>query len=623
MIKIVLNETYRSFDTGFETELEGNLIILSGVNGSGKSQLMSIIKGDKGINPQTGNREKNLKRVVTINGYEVNWKNIEFRSFKDNISIPEVIKYSSFLINQSADQAYSLYTQHGFGEYTAPQFLSSKEKAIKLLDGIFDPDKRDIPEDVFKKKLREANFVWEQDDVFNDAIGNIIFNHALEIAEGQQNAGKQDGPAFDPLTLGKAPWDELNELFSLLKIEYRFKDNYEIQYGELTETPVLFQIDPNGILIEEERRQLQDLSDGEKAIISLCFTSLKKIDTEDKKLLILDEFDATLNPSLVESLFAVIERYFIDKGIIVIMATHSPATISLAPEYTSYYEVFKKNNSASRVFKIDRDDYKELQKVNKHFYKKINNQAGRITELEAKIESDNDILIITEGKTDWKYILRALDYFHSIDEYLDIKPEYFYRFGTQDDVDNAICGTNIFAEMGESQLNNFLSSEINSRTADANRRRKIRIGIFDSDTDIKPKSKLEYGVHSFKITPDNISTEFLFVDEDIKSELEGERLFVGLEFDQRTTRHNSENLFLGAGSTKRAGKKEIIDLDVFDVNGENQALSKEKFAQAIFTSRIEISEESWKNFRHIFENILSFLPVEETEDKTAEEYKNL
>ncbi|MDR1832510.1 MAG: ABC transporter ATP-binding protein, partial [Fusobacteriaceae bacterium] len=44
-ISITLNQDYKSFKNGFHQELEGDLIILSGVNGSGKSQLMNIIYG--------------------------------------------------------------------------------------------------------------------------------------------------------------------------------------------------------------------------------------------------------------------------------------------------------------------------------------------------------------------------------------------------------------------------------------------------------------------------------------------------------------------------------------------------------------------------------------------------
>jgi ABC-type lipoprotein export system ATPase subunit len=55
---ITLNEDCKSFKNDFTKELEGDLIILSGVNGSGKSQLMNIIYGFQ--NNSTINRELRL-----------------------------------------------------------------------------------------------------------------------------------------------------------------------------------------------------------------------------------------------------------------------------------------------------------------------------------------------------------------------------------------------------------------------------------------------------------------------------------------------------------------------------------------------------------------------------------
>jgi ABC-type multidrug transport system ATPase subunit len=617
-IKIKLNEKYKSFEADFETELEGDLIILSGVNGSGKSQLMNIINGAENGDSRLGYQRLNLDRTIEINGVQINTKNIEFRSYKDNITIPEIIKTSSTTINSAIDQAYQHYKDHGLLIEAYPVYTSSYEQTIKLLGSLYVKGKRDLPEDIFKSTLRGHKLVWKQDDQFTDIIGDIFYRHASEITNGQQKSGMVDGPAFNPLSLGIAPWNELNELFTILKLEYRFREDYQIKYSELTEAPVLFQIDSNGKIIENERRLLKDLSDGEKTIISLCFTSLSKIDNEEKKIILLDEFDAVLNPSLIENFFTVIKKYFLDNGIIVIITTHSSATISLAPEYTSYYEVFKKQVTATRVFKIDRDQYLELQKVNKRFYDKIENQAERIKELESSFESDQNILIITEGKTDWKYILKALQYFHNKEEFKEIDADYFYKFGSKDDVENNVCGTIFFADLGESQLNSSLLNEINLRTTDKLRRKKIRIGIFDSDTDIKTKAKIEYGVHSFKIQPNGISTEFLFTEEIIKTEVNGERLFTGLEFNERTGIHKEQQLTLGVNSSKRAGKKEIIDTDVYDITGLNKTLSKEKFAQAIFSGHIEIPEKSWENFRHIFEKITDCLPVKIVETEIAE-----
>ncbi|WP_299756586.1 AAA family ATPase [uncultured Pontibacter sp.] len=618
-INIRLNQKYKSFDNGFNASLQGQIIILSGINGSGKSQLINIIKGreqrdieDPRHHQRSSTSHIIINSTVEINGVKIDQKRIESKSFKDNINLPEISLSTSAQSSQSVNQAYAQFVNGNLDPNKSPQFASSCIKAINILKDKFGVHYKDISEADFKSTLRQSDFIWRNEDQFTDIIGFLFYNHAMAIAQGRQEAGRKYGPPFDETSLGIAPWNELNNLFSDLKLEYRFKENYEIIHAELTETPRLYSIDKDSNIIESEIRTLKDLSDGEKTIISLCFTSLRKIEKESKALLLLDELDAVLNPSLTESLFIVLKKYYVDKGITVIITTHSSATISLAPNNSTFYEVFKKNDFTSRIIEVNQDEYKELQKVNKRFYDKIENQSQRIKYLETDLDSDDGILIITEGKTDWKYILGALQYFHSKDEFTCIKEKFFCKHGSQKDCDSKVCGTTHFAEFSEAQLNNYLRSEIDLRAGDTERRKKVRIGIFDSDTDIKIKKKPEYGVHSFKIQPNGISTEFLFDDSEIKSEIKGQRLFIGDEFNVKSFRHiTHQNLNLGNGPQNKAGKRAIIDCDVYNELHENKALSKENFSQAIYHRNIKIKEESWERFRHIFEQIAKLLPVTE------------
>lgn len=623
IISIKLEEDYKSFDEGFETVLEGDTIILSGINGSGKSQLINIIRGveqveraDPMMDPMNPTTNKKIHSLVKIDGQVLNQKCVEFKGFKDNFNISEILKPTSAELMRAVDEAYRIFKSGRLDPKKSPDYSSSCIKANKILSERFGKVDNSISESEFKTVLRQSGFLWQQDDKFSNVVGMLFYNHAMAIAQGRQDAGAVAGPAFDETTLGTPPWTELNELFSELNLEYRFKNNYTIFHAELDETPCLYSINKKGELLESETRALRDLSDGEKTIISLCFISLRKIEGEDKRLLLLDELDAVLNPSLTEKLFVVLQKYYVNKGIDVIITTHSPATISLAPKNATFYEVFKKNYSKQRVHEVNKDEYEELKIVNKRFYDKIENQEQRIQDLKVLLEKNEDFLIITEGKTDWKYMIGALKYFHAKNEFTDILEDHFYRFGSQEDVSNSICGTNDHADLGEAQLNKFLSNEIALRTGDVGRRKMIWIGVFDSDTNTKIKSNPVYGIHSFKIEPSGISTEFLFKDEEIKSLIDDKRLYLGTEFDQRTCRHKSENLNLGAGSQKKAGKKVIIDNDVYDANGINQSLSKEEFSQAIYNHNIEISDHSWENFRHIFEKIESLVP------KSKEEFAN-
>lgn len=613
-LSIKLNQKYKSFENGFSYSFEGNLILLSGINGTGKSQLLNIILGQEGKNSQI-----KISSNITLNNSLIKIQNIDFRSFKENIAINEITASTSQSFIKSAQNAWNSYNRTRLNPNNKDNFphlesiINAKNILLENFDELQFNNGQINPEDL-KKCLQLNNFIWKAGDVFTNSIGEIFFNHALKVSEEMKNVGRIN---FDASKFEISPWVKLNNLFEELGLQYRFKDNYEIVGVEINEQPKLFALKTDGSLDNNDIRLLSDLSDGEKTIISLCFASLGESSLSSKKLLLLDELDAVLNPSLIQIFFSVVKRYFIDQGIMVIMTTHSPATIGLSPINAKYYEVFKPNVTGNRILEVSRDTYSELQIVNEKFYSKIYDQENRIKVLEGKIDSTKNFLIITEGKTDWKYFLKALEHYHSKNEFENITQEMFYKFGSETDVNSNICGTEVINELSDSKLNNYLKSLTNSRDIDKTDIGKIRVGIFDSDTNTKVTNESTLGIFSFKIEPNGISTEFLFSESEIKTDLDGRRLFVGEEFEKRTKINlNDSNLTLGGESSNinKAGKKVIIDTDVYNRSGENIALPKELFAQAVFDNSIPISGNSYENFRHIFEKISEFIPKLESND---------
>jgi ABC-type multidrug transport system ATPase subunit len=600
-LTIQLNQSYKSFLNDFNATLEGDLTILSGVNGAGKSQIINIILGYDKIS------NINIQSKIKINDVEIKKEDIDFRSFKENIAITEITVSTSQTFLESANNAWIFYKDYRLDPLNnnVAQYLDSFIEAKNILLQSFSEQEFnnfEIQEKEFKEKLRKSDFVLRIGDKFTNTIGEIFFSHALKISEKMKEVSKK---SFQSSMLEEAPWDKLNNLFSQLKLDYRFKTNYEIVGVEINEQPNLYAVKIDGTIDESNSRKLSDLSDGEKTIISLCFASLSGSNATAKKLLLLDELDSVLNPSLIQIFFAVLKEFFIDKGVMVIMTTHSPATIALSPNDTKYYEIFKSNQTVDRILEVPRNEYSELKIANKEFYDKISDQNRRIESLLKDISSDQEILIITEGKTDWKYILAALKYYESNGEFSDIREEFFYRFGSGKDVAERVCGCDKIDELSVSQLSTYLNSLKNIRKIDTNHT-KIRIGIFDSDTNNVLVNEENKKIFSFKIKPDNISTELLFNDNEIKTEIEGKRLYIGDEFHSKTKRNiNNSNLNLGGNSSNinKAGRRTIIDTNVYNEKGEDIALSKEKFARAVFNDEVKISKESWENFRHIFEQI--------------------
>ncbi|MDA0362648.1 MAG: AAA family ATPase, partial [Proteobacteria bacterium] len=412
-LSIILNERFKSFVEGFKAELQGGLIILSGVNGSGKSQLIEIIS-------QIVERDKNKKinATVSLDGEMLDRIYIEKRSFKDNISILRVPRMGIESVKADWDAAWEKYNNNKLLRLDHPdneEFRSSCEKLKSHLIEQFDSRWESLERDEFINAI-PADFIWARDDIFSNRIWGIFSTYLVREYAANAEAGKT-GNKYERSILEVPPWEQLNKLFEELGFSYRFEADFEIVNFELNKQPGLFEIDSNGKLLLDQPRKLGELSDGEKAIISLVFASLSEADSNTKKVLLLDEYDAVLNPSLTNALFKVLNKYFVSKGIVVIMTTHNPATIGLAPEYASFYEVFRVNDSKNRIMRVQKYEYDELKVANEHFYAEMQDQKARICELE---KAQDELIVLSkstkpnlfvEGIQDVNYIRKAADHY--------------------------------------------------------------------------------------------------------------------------------------------------------------------------------------------------------------------
>ena len=95
-----------------------------------------------------------------------------------------------------------------------------------------------------------------------------------------------------------------------------------------------------------ESYSTKDLSSGENILLSMCFAAYHKaMGRRQPGLLLLDEVDAVLHPSMISALIAGLREQFVDNGTAVIMATHSVTTASLVDEDA----IFRVSRSGGRV----------------------------------------------------------------------------------------------------------------------------------------------------------------------------------------------------------------------------------------------------------------------------------
>jgi predicted ATPase len=130
---------------------------------------------------------------------------------------------------------------------------------------------------------------------------------------------------------GEPPWDLMNEILETSGLPFRVN-------SPVLEHPTSLVYSPHYTVCLHDTERHQDvpfetLSSGEKVIMSTVFWRYGAEQLgRHYRLLLLDEPDAHLHPSLTRRFLNVIQRVFVEeRGVRVIMSTHSPSTVALTP----------------------------------------------------------------------------------------------------------------------------------------------------------------------------------------------------------------------------------------------------------------------------------------------------
>ena len=417
-LEIKIIEKYKSYMPDTCYSIQGDLVILSGINGSGKSQLLKIIanNGNEKIN-------RSINQILE-DGNSIQLENVLLYSFRDNIDLGnELGQFSVTFRNSNIENAWNFYIQnlkHSKGEdwqnnkktqrykdksliYNNNGTKNSSWRSINKLIQCIESNYTD--QKMFNLSRQELesvlpnDFIWRNENDIIQLVGNLFYMACCERVNKQIEYSSTSAIFDNKQWLTNAPLTILNKLFEDLKFKYRFKNDYEFKTPNMEENPKL--------RVNNEIRSLMDLSDGEKAILKLALISLDEEISRDVKIVLFDEYDAPLNPSLTEAFYHVVNEFYIKKGIQVVVATHSPATISLAPDFAQFYEVFPIANDSPKIVHVNQFDYEELRKANKGFYDKLKNQEERIQELE-QYENSLGKMLFVEDQYDQIYKIAYL-----------------------------------------------------------------------------------------------------------------------------------------------------------------------------------------------------------------------
>lgn len=332
-------------------------------------------------------------------------------------------------------------------------------------------------------------------------------------------------------------------------------------------------------------------------------------DNPSRSLVIIEEPEANLHPRLQMKLADMLMDATQKLEVQFLIETHSDHLLDGlrqlqpledgAPAVKLYY--FKENEGehSSSVMDIPIEAEQHIREMD-DFYSEYR-QNLQLIALRAK--KSKLPLIVTEGKTDWKHMKKALEKFQMADLYEDLRIE-FLEF---EDL-----------KMGSSILRKFCESQ-----AIIQQERPI-ICIFDRD---EPSITSAMGgtsdsafkshgndVYSFCIPvpndreeEDRLCIELYYKDQDLKTlDRNGRRIYRSNEFNNKSGKLK-EDPIISVGNQGYLSNHPIIDCDVFDADSKNIALPKSKFSEYVYHDEKGFENFDIGSFRLIFDVIQEIL----------------
>lgn len=191
--------------------------------------------------------------------------------------------------------------------------------------------------------FEDAPFGWGQVDVFQQSFAQLFTSYfemkkLNMLREIDESKGKT--PSVPSLSdeefmrqFGEEPWVFVNRILADARLD--FEIDYPVEYSTTNFTPQLRKT-TSGVEL-----QFSELSSGERILMSFAFCLYYSLDIRQTlqrpKLLLFDEIDAPLHPSMSRQLVDTIQKSLVgEQGVNVILATHSPSTVAVAPEEAVY-----------------------------------------------------------------------------------------------------------------------------------------------------------------------------------------------------------------------------------------------------------------------------------------------
>ncbi|MEM6500427.1 MAG: ATP-binding protein [Cyanobacteria bacterium P01_C01_bin.89] len=405
-MEIRFKTKYKSIDK-LENASLGDFTVLTGINGAGKTHFIEAISRqnlqvfgvDKNRNNVGIGQKSQLKDIRLFQSSSLApgnpaifqrdsvervkeglWQSLSVELKSRGNYLVETARRQFNIEFESVEKVLDFINSNSQSEKVKKAAIDSLQSIIleseKRILGVFSngvQERKEVIKSILRKSKKSILLVTEKDfytnfseiksssEIFQHSLSEILvgyrelryknkFRKYLAESEGETDSNfLSDVEFFEEY--GPPPWTSLNQMLSDADFDFRIsipEPNYDIPYQ-----PSLRHKD------EKLSINFQDLSSGERIIMSfiLCLhhSQDKRHITRYPDVLLLDEIDAHLHPSMTRSLLQIIERNLVmEQGIKVIMTTHSPSTVALASE-ESLYLMNRRGSDEDRILKVSKD----------------------------------------------------------------------------------------------------------------------------------------------------------------------------------------------------------------------------------------------------------------------------
>lgn len=343
-------EEHKGFKLAEDVCFSESIVVITGRNGSGKSRFLQAIQN---ANIRVEDEQGELERTqIRLLGQSSNDEN------NPNTSSPYVPRfqgnYNAQLYDTKVTQTVKYYSQHkSMLDLSQEELLKMRGALPKGNNKVVDfltyhavcqkiANKLQVkPSDL---TLEQITFLWEQPltnflggqnvthicNFYLSKIEQNEFNEFLSRCKGKDVTFFSDEEFIKEF--GQPPWLRLNKIVSSItdgKFIFNTPKTEETYAAYLIEAISGIPISVNG------------LSSGEMTLMWLAITSfnVQYYELENQspiRLLLLDEPDAFLHPKMVKKMFDVLQTVCSEYKTSIILTTHSPTTVALAPEHSTY-----------------------------------------------------------------------------------------------------------------------------------------------------------------------------------------------------------------------------------------------------------------------------------------------